>query len=112
MISYKYPVTSPDTDLKLDNEDVLEELHFIDDKDPYLVLLKDRPDDLKESITDPYLELANDLLEILDVDNDREKTNFGRLDSSSLEEFRLLISIFQRKKPNPGVLRFSELDRF
>ena len=119
--SYKYPVTlawleisiggfpisastSSDTDLKLDNEDVLEKLHFIDDKDPNSVLLQDGPDDVKEPITDPYLVLANDraedLLEILDVDNDREKRfearNFDRLNSSSLVEFRLLIAIFQR----------------
>ena len=136
MISYKYPVTlawleisiggfpisastSSDTDLKLDNEDVLEKLHIIDDKDPNSVLLADGPDDVKEPITDPYLELANDraddLLEILDADNDREKKfearNFGRLNSCSLVELRLVIAIFQRKKPNPGVLQFSYVTR-
>ena len=106
--------TSADKDLKLDDEDVLEKLHIIDDKDPNSVLFKDGPDDVKEPITDPYLELANDraedLLEILDVDNDREKTfearNFGRLNSSSFVELRLLIVIFQK---NPQILVFFRL---
>ena len=98
-------------------------LHIIDDKDPNSVLLEDGPDDVKEPITDPYLELANDrpedLLEILDVDNDREK-KFVALNSSSLVELRLLFAILRQKNSNPGVLQtsifpkayFSQLDGF